>query len=177
MRHRKKGRKLNRTASHRKAMFRNLANQIFEHKEIKTTIAKAKEARSIIERLITYAKKGDLHHRRLAFAFLRQKSSINILFNEIAPTFTDRPGGYTRIIKLGRRVGDGAPICLLQLVGFEKLADTSKTESKKKSKEKAAKVKETQKEEISEPVEKKTEEKDIKNAEDPQSEKEEEKPE
>lgn len=134
MRHRIKGRKLNRTASHKKALIRNLANQLFEHKEIKTTTAKAKEARVTVERLITYAKKGDTHHRRLAFSFLRQKESIKTLFDEIAPTFAERQGGYTRVIKLGRRQGDGAPMAILQLVGFETLADTSKPEKKKKSK-------------------------------------------
>ena len=133
MRHRKKGRKLNRTASHKKAMLRNMANQLFEHKEIKTTTAKAKEARPTVERLITYAKKGNLHHRRLAFSFLRQKSSIKTLFDEIAPTFSDRQGGYTRVVKLGRRLGDGAPMSILQLVGFETLGDTVKKETKKKA--------------------------------------------
>ena len=128
MRHRIKGRKLNRTASHRKALLRNLANQLFEHKEIKTTTAKAKEARVTIERLITYAKKGNTHHRRLAFSFLRQKDTIKILFDEIAPTFAERQGGYTRVIKLGRRQGDGASMAILQLVGFETLADTSNPE-------------------------------------------------
>lgn len=136
MRHRKKGRKLNRTASHRKALMRNLANQLFERKEIKTTTAKAKEARSTVDRLITYAKKGGLHHRRLAFGFLRQKESIKILFDEIAPTYADREGGYTRVMKLGQRQGDGAPMSLLQLVGFETLGETVKTEKKKKSKKK-----------------------------------------
>ncbi len=138
MRHRKKGRKLNRTASHRKALLRNLANQIIEHKEIKTTTAKAKEARSTVERLITYAKKGDLHHRRLAFGFLRNKESIKILFDEIAPAFAEREGGYTRVLKLGRRQGDSASISILQLVGFEKLTDSSKPEKKKKAKKKEA---------------------------------------
>ena len=136
MRHRKKGRKLNRTASHRKALLRNLANQLFEHKEIKTTTAKAKEARSTVERLITYAKKGDLHHRRLAFKFLRSKESIKILFDELAPAFSEREGGYTRVLKLGNRQGDAAPIAILQLVGFEKLSDTSKPEKKTKTKSK-----------------------------------------
>ena len=136
MRHRKKGRKLNRTASHRKALLRNLANQLFEHKEIKTTTAKAKEARSTVERLITYAKKGDLHHRRLAFRFLRNKESIKILFDELAPAFSEREGGYTRLLKLGNRQGDAASISMLQLVGFEKLSDTSKPEKKKKTKKK-----------------------------------------
>jgi len=137
MRHRKSGRKLNRTASHRKALLRNLANQLIAHKEIKTTTEKAKEARSTVERLITYAKKGDLHHRRLAFGFLRDKNSINTLFDEIAPAFSDRQGGYTRVLKLGRRDGDGAALSLLQLVGFEKLTDTSKSEKKKRTKKKA----------------------------------------
>lgn len=140
MQHRKKGRKLNRTASHKKALLRNLANQLFEHKEIRTTTAKAKEARGTVERLITYAKKGDSHHRRLAFSFLRNKETIKILFDEIAPVYDERQGGYTRVLKLGRRQGDGAPVSLLQLVGFEKLADTSKPEKKKKSRKKEAAV-------------------------------------
>ena len=133
MRHRIKGRKFNRTASHKKALMRNLANQLFEHKEIKTTTAKAKEARGTVERLITYAKKGDSHHRRLAFAFLRNKETIKILFDEIATAFKDRQGGYTRVLKLGRRQGDGAFVSILQLVGFEKLSDSSKPEKKKKA--------------------------------------------
>ncbi len=136
MRHKIKGRKLNRTASHKKALIRNLANQLFEHKEIKTTTAKAKEAQSKVERLISYAKKGQLHHRRLAFSFLRQKSTIKTLFDEIAPVYTDRQGGYTRVIKLGRRQGDGALMSILQLVGFETLGETVKTEKKKKTKKK-----------------------------------------
>ncbi len=143
-----KGRKLGRTTSHRKALLRNLANQIIEHKEIRTTTAKAKEARSKIERLITYAKKGELHHRRLAFAFLRNKQSINTLFDEIAPVYSDRQGGYTRIVKLGRRNGDGADISLLQLVDFEKLGDSGKPE-KKKSEKKKEKIDTKKTEEIS----------------------------
>jgi large subunit ribosomal protein L17 len=144
MRHRIKGRKLNRTASHKKALIRNLANQLFEHKEIRTTTAKAKEARVTIERLITYAKKGDTHHRRLAFGFLRQKDTIKTLFNEIAPTYTERQGGYTRVIKLGRRQGDGAPMAILQLFGFETLADiTTKPEKKKKTRKREEKPVET----------------------------------
>jgi large subunit ribosomal protein L17 len=136
MRHRIKGRKLNRTTSHKKALLRNLANQLFEHKEIKTTTAKAKEAQSTVERLISYAKKGKLHHRRLAFSFLRQKATIKTLFDEIAPVYTDRQGGYTRVIKLGRRQGDGAYMSILQLVGFETLEATVKDEKKKKTKKK-----------------------------------------
>ena len=139
MRHRKSGRKLNRTASHRKAMISNLANQLLEKKEIKTTTAKAKEARMTIERLITYGKKGDTHHRRLAFGFLRNKETTNILFDEIAPAYSERPGGYTRILKLGRRQGDGASLSLLQLVGFEKLSELGKPEKKRSRKKEPAK--------------------------------------
>jgi len=139
MRHRKSGRKLNRTASHRKAMLSNMANQLFENKEIKTTTAKAKEARSTVERLITYAKKGDTHHRRLAFGFLRNKETTKMLFDEIGPAFSDRPGGYTRILKLGRRQGDGASLSILQLVGFEKLAEAGKPEKKRTRKKETAK--------------------------------------
>jgi len=149
-----KGRKLGRTASHKKALLRNLANQLIEHKEIRTTTAKAKEARSYVERLVTYAKKGDLHHRRLAFAFLRNKQSINILFDEIAPVYSDRQGGYTRVVKLGKRAGDAAQISLLQLVDFEKVGEAPKKKTdKKKSKSsetKAAKPKEEKVETIQE---------------------------
>lgn len=147
-----KRRKLGRTASHRKALLRNLANQLIEHKEIRTTTAKAKEARSYIERLITYAKKGDLHHRRLAFAFLRNKQSINILFDEIAPAYSERQGGYTRVVKLGNRAGDSAPISLLQLVDFEKVGESPKKKSaKKKSKPTESKDTKTQEKDIKAP--------------------------
>jgi large subunit ribosomal protein L17 len=143
MRHRKKGKQLSRPASHRRALLRNLANQLFEHKEIKTTTVKAKVARPLVERLITYAKKGSLHHRRLAFDFLRQKTAVKVLFDEIAPVYSERQGGYTRILKLGRRQGDGASIALMQLVGFEKAVEAAKAakEEKKKAKKKAAEEK------------------------------------
>ena len=145
-----KGRKLGRTASHKKALLRNLANQLIEHKEIRTTTAKAKEARSYVERLVTYAKKGDLHHRRLAFAFLRNKQSINILFDEIAPVYSDRQGGYTRVVKLGNRAGDAAQVSLLQLVDFEKVGESPKKKTEKKkdktSQSKASKQKDVQEE-------------------------------
>jgi len=146
MRHRIKGRKLNRTVSHRKALLRNLANQLIEHKEIKTTTEKAKETRSTVERLITYAKKGDMHHRRLAFGYLRNKTTIQMLFDEIAPAYSDRPGGYTRVLKLGRRLGDAANMSILQLVGFEKISEVSKSKSDKKKKtvKKAKKAKSEQ---------------------------------
>ena len=150
MRHRIKGRKLNRTTSHRKALIRNLANQLIEYKEIKTTTEKAKETGSKVERLITYAKKGDLHHRRLAFAFLGKKDSIKILFDEIAPAFSDRAGGYTRVLKLGRRQGDAAAMALLQLVGFEKVSQAAKTKSEKKKRTKKDKGTSDKKAETSE---------------------------
>lgn len=133
MRHRKKGNHLGRTASHKKALMRNLAAQVFEYKEIRTTLAKAKELRHYVERLITYSKKGTLHHRRLAFQFLQNKQAVKTLFDDIAPVFETRNGGYTRIIKLGNRKGDNAKIAIFQLVGFEKVQ--AKEEKKKKKKE------------------------------------------
>jgi large subunit ribosomal protein L17 len=120
MRHKKKGNHLSRTYSHKKALMKNMSAQVIEHKEIKTTLAKAKELRRYVERLITYAKKGSLHHRRLAFKFLQNKNAVTSLFDEIAQEFETRNGGYSRIVKLGLRKGDGASMALFQLVGFEK---------------------------------------------------------
>ncbi len=142
MRHRKKGNHLGRTTSHKKALMRNLAAQVFEHKEIKTTLAKAKELRSYVERLITYGKKGTVHHRRLAFRFLQNKEAVKSLFEEIAPTYETRSGGYTRIVKLGRRKGDGAELSIIQLVGFEKGKEKKKEKKAKKVQEKAEKAEE-----------------------------------
>ncbi len=154
MRHRKKGNHLSRTSSHKKALMRNLAAQVIEHKEIKTTHAKAKELRGYVERLITYGKKGTVHHRRLAFRFLQNKQAVTDLFEEIAPSYENRAGGYTRIIKLGNRKGDNAPLSLFQLVGFEKIGEKSaakaekeKKKAEKKEKAKAAKESETKVEE------------------------------
>lgn len=138
MRHNKKGNHLGRTTSHRKALLRNLACQVFEHKEVQTTVAKAKELRGYVERLITYGKKGSLHHRRLAFKFLQDKTAVTTLFDEIAPNFETRNGGYTRLIKLGRRKGDAAPLSLFQLVGFEKSSQKKKAKEAKKAKKKDA---------------------------------------
>jgi len=142
MRHRKKGNHLSRTSSHKKALMSNLAAQVIEHKEIKTTVAKAKELRGNVERLITYGKKGTVHHRRLAFKFLQNKEAVTNLFEEVAPSFEDRPGGYTRIIKLGNRKGDAAPISLFQLVGFEKVTEKPKAKKAKKEKVKDEKTEE-----------------------------------
>jgi large subunit ribosomal protein L17 len=116
VRHKRKGRKLGRDASHRKALFANLTIALVEHGRIKTTEAKAKELRPIAERLITLGKRGDLHARRQALAVLRSKEHVHRLFDEVAPRFSDRPGGYTRIVKLGPRLGDAAEMAYVELV-------------------------------------------------------------
>jgi large subunit ribosomal protein L17 len=124
MRHRRKGRKLGRDASHRKALFSNMAGSLFEHGRIKTTEAKAKELRPIAEKLITLARKdpGDVAAQRQAVAYLRSKDSVHRLFHEVAPRFTERSGGYTRIVKLGPRLGDAAPMAYIELVDHEPVA-------------------------------------------------------
>ena len=116
MRHRKSGRKLGRNSSHRKAMFRNMAASLFRHETIRTTLPKAKELRRVAEPLITLAKKDDVAHRRLAFSRLRDDVAVGKLFNELGPRFKDRPGGYLRILKMGLRAGDTAPMALVQLM-------------------------------------------------------------
>ncbi len=117
MRHLKAGRKLGRNASHRLALKRNLARALFEHERIITTVEKAKEVRPFVEKLITLAKKGTLHHRRLALARLPDRAIIALLFNEIGPRFQDRPGGYTRVIKRHeRRLGDAGRTAFLELL-------------------------------------------------------------
>ena len=116
MRHKKKGRKLGRKVSNRKALLRNLASQLILHKKIKTTDPKAKELRSFIEPLITLAKKDSLHSRRLVIRKLPKKNVVRILFKEIAPLFSTRPGGYTRITKLGQRDNDRALVSIIEFV-------------------------------------------------------------
>jgi len=116
MRHRKSGRQLNRNSSHRIAMFRNMASSLFEHEVIKTTLPKAKELRRIVEPLITLAKTDSVANRRLAFARLRDKEMVAKLFTDVAPRFTTRPGGYTRVLKCGFRSGDAAPMAYIELV-------------------------------------------------------------
>ena len=116
MRHRKKGRKLGRKVGNRKALLRNLACQLILHKKIKTTDPKAKELRSFIEPLITLAKKDSLHSRRLVIRKIPKKNVVRILFKEIAPLFSTRPGGYTRITKLGLRDNDRAPVSIIEFV-------------------------------------------------------------
>lgn len=117
MRHRVKGRQLSRTASHKKAMLANMATSLFRHDRVVTTEAKAKELRPYAERLITLARRGDLHARRLVERRIKDKEVSHRLFAEIGKRFAARPGGYTRIIKLGHRVGDGADTARIELVG------------------------------------------------------------
>ena len=116
MRHRKRVAKLNRTHSHRKAMFGNMMTSLFEHETISTTNTKARELRRVAESIITFAKRGDLHARRMVLKSVADKRVVAKLFDEIGPRYTDRNGGYTRIVKLDPRRGDGAPMCLIELV-------------------------------------------------------------
>ncbi len=116
MRHGKKGRPLNRTTSHRKAMLRNMATSLFKHGRIETTVAKAKELRQYAEPLITKAKRGDLHARRLVARDIRDSETLAKLFDEIGPRYAERPGGYTRVVKLGHRAGDAADVAIIELV-------------------------------------------------------------
>ena len=119
MRHGKSGRRLGRTTSHREAMFRNLVTSFLNHEKITTTDAKAKEIRSVAEKMITLGKRGDLHALRQAASYIREKSVVTKLFTTIAPRYKDRPGGYTRIVKLGIRQGDAAPVSIIELVEEE----------------------------------------------------------
>ena len=117
MRHRAKGRQLSRTASHKKALLANLATSLFQHDRIVTTEAKAKELRPYAERLITLARRGDLHARRLVERRLKDRAVTTKLFKDLGPRFAARPGGYTRITKLGHRAGDGAEVARIELLG------------------------------------------------------------
>ena len=128
MRHLKKGRKLNRSNAHRQAMMRNMAVSLFRHERIETTDAKAKTIRSFAERLITLAKRGDLHARRLAYRHVRDQDILKKLFDDIGPRYAERPGGYTRIFKLGNRRGDNAPLSMIELVGNDSPAATEDSE-------------------------------------------------
>lgn len=118
MRHGKKVNHLGRTSSHRKALMANMACSLIEHKRINTTLAKARELRKYIEPLITKGKKDETHSRRMVFSYLQNKDAVKALFGEIATKVGDRPGGYTRIIKLGNRLGDAAEMCMIELVDF-----------------------------------------------------------
>lgn len=116
MRHGKSGRKLNRTASHRKALFANMAASLLEHEQIVTTLPKAKELRPIVEKLVTLGKRGDLHARRQAISQVRNETQVKRLFETIAPRYADRHGGYLRIMKAGFRTGDNAPMAVIEFV-------------------------------------------------------------
>lgn len=128
MRHLKSGRKLNRNSSHRKAMFRNMANSLFQHEIIKTTVPKAKELRRVAEPLLTLAKTDSVAHRRQAFNRLRDDVAVGKLFTELGPRYVDRPGGYLRILKCGYRAGDKAPMAYVELVGRPRADDQVEAE-------------------------------------------------
>jgi len=116
MRHRRAGRKLNRTHSHRRALFANMAAALIKHEQIVTTLPKAKELRRVADRLITLAKRGDLHARRLAVSRIRDEAMVKKLFDVLGPRYQDRPGGYTRVMRAGFRYGDSAPMAVIELV-------------------------------------------------------------
>ena len=118
MRHHRSGKKLGRDSAHRKALYSNLTGSLIEHGRIKTTVAKAKAVRPIAEKMITLGRRGDLAARRQALAYLRSNDIVHILFAEVAPRFTDRPGGYTRITKVGPRAGDAAEMAYLEFVDY-----------------------------------------------------------
>ncbi len=136
MYHGKAGRKLGRTSSHKEAMFRNMVTSVIKHERIRTTDTKAKELRKIAEKMITLGKRGDLHARRQALAFVRDKDMVKKLFGELSERYRERNGGYTRIIKAGYRVGDNAPISILELISDEKKKEKAETKGKAKKKEK-----------------------------------------
>lgn len=122
MRHQRAGKKLGRDSAHRKALYANLAGSLIEHGRIKTTVTKAKAVKPIAEQMITLGRRGDLHARRQATAFLRSRDVVHMLFAEVAPRFKDRPGGYTRIVRIGPRPGDAAEMAYLELVDEEYVA-------------------------------------------------------
>ena len=146
MRHMKEGRKLGRTASHRKALLRNMVSSLLEFEKIETTDAKAKELRKVADKMITWGKRGDLHARRLTLRVISNRKVVHKLFSEIAPRFKERNGGYTRIIKTGRRKGDNAPLSIIELIPQEEKKppasggkEGKKKSTKQKSQEKADK--------------------------------------
>lgn len=155
MRHRVKGRKLGRTASHRKALMRSLSTALLKHKRIKTTEAKAKEARGFIEKLITKSKKNDLHAIRRVMSVINDREVVKEFFGEIIPKIGERPGGYTRVIKLGSRPGDAASMAILELVDYNDIAN-QKAEERKEKRELRAQEKAAEKQEKEAPVEEAT---------------------
>lgn len=147
MRHRVKGRKLGRTASHRSALMKALTTSLLKHKRIKTTEAKAKEARIFVDKLITKARKNDLHSMRQIMSVINDKEVVKELFGEIVPKIGDRPGGYTRVIKLGHRAGDAAAMAILELVDYNDIANKKAEERKEKRELKAQEKADSKKDE------------------------------
>jgi large subunit ribosomal protein L17 len=143
MRHLKAGRKLNRSGAHRKALLRNLVTSLLEHEQITTTDAKAKELRRVAEKMITLAKRGTLHARRQALSYIRTRQVVSKLFTEVAPRFADRPGGYTRIVKLGHRRGDAASMSVIELTDRGEAAK-AEAEKKRERRRRRAEKKESQ---------------------------------
>lgn len=150
MRHRVRGKKLGRTASHRSALMNSLATSLLKYKRIKTTVVKAKEARSYVESLITKAKKNDLHARRQIMSVIHDKEVVKELFGEIIERVGDRPGGYTRVVKLGNRMGDAADMAILELVDYNDVANKKAEEIKEKKEAKAQAKREKKSEDVSE---------------------------
>ncbi len=138
MRHLVRGRSLSRSPAHRKALLANLAQELFQRKRIRTTLIKAKELRPYAERLVTIAKRGHLAARRLVAEHINRRAVVQSLFDEIAPSYVDRNGGYTRIIRLGNRAGDNAPTCYIELVGFDAVITAAATADQAKEAKKAA---------------------------------------
>jgi len=128
MRHRKAGRRLGRTSSHRKAMIRNMVTSLMEHERIVTTTPKAKEVRRYADKMMTLAKRGDLHARRQALSFMRDKTVVAKLFDTLKDEYMDRNGGYTRIIQTGNRVGDAAPMAILELVNYKENVEADESD-------------------------------------------------
>ncbi|APS37658.1 MULTISPECIES: 50S ribosomal protein L17 [Salegentibacter] len=165
MRHGKKTNHLGRKTAHRKSMLANMACSLIEHKRINTTVAKAKALKVFVEPLVTKSKEDTTHNRRLVFSKLRQKEAVAELFREVAPKVGDRPGGYTRVIKLGNRLGDNADMALIELVDYNETYKLGKTE-KKKSTRRAGRKKSTEATPNAPKAEGKTEEKSSENKED-----------
>mgnify|MGYP001297350302 FL=1 len=142
MRHGNSGRKLNRTSSHRKAMFANMAASLIEHEQIVTTLPKAKDLRPIVEKLVTLGKRGDLHARRQAISALRNENAVRRLFETLAPRYASRNGGYLRIMKAGFRYGDNAPLAVIEFVDRDPAAkgaaDSARVEAERAAEEQAA---------------------------------------
>ena len=170
MRHRKAGIKLNRTPSHRKAMFRNMVTSLFKHDRIRTTGPKAKELRRWADHLITLAKRGDLHARRQALAIIREKEVVHKLFEQAPERFGSTSGGYTRIVKLGRRPGDAAPISLIELISADEAGKKKKTKKKKAKPAAAKKEKSAAKAKDAKPAKEKSEAAEVKAEETPEKE-------